>query len=370
MNVSVFIPTYRRPESLPWTLASVLLQRFDGFDAGRLSIVVLNNDLDRAPVERAVQRAIDAVGRGRWEIQIVHRDPPMEPVRSWFGGIRELGAPGDAVFLIGDDDIVLPDALVARCRILEESGADILMNPPYRGTLWFEEGDRAYLAEDAPPLTRCRAGAWSIVGPTELAPKLSAFLGDQTFRLTEGFWDAFDRSMAIMNAVPVQGNQQLANVPYLLPIVASIHGRVAACDVVACIRGMRVRDAVGARFAMTHWQPGLLYAITLEWLERGELGSRADLEPYRAETRSEFARWFVPTLSDPKARRDLARLGRASLREFDRSHGRNLLLGAGMVAKALTGTQHIRHRLQGWGVPLSLASLIARLRVDPAGPAS
>ncbi len=365
MNVSIFMPTYRRPMSLQWALASVLIQRLGG--AQRASVTVLNNDVDREPVERSVRRTVDLVGRGDWEVRVVHRDPPMDPVLSWFGGIREYASDGDAVFLVGDDDIVLPDGLVARTDILEESNADVLLSRPYPGTLWFDDArDRAYLSRGAPPLSRCVKDAWTLADPRSLAATMNAFIGDQAYRLTPSFWDSFERTMAIMRSVPVSGNQQLANIPFLLPLVASIHGRVATSEMPVSIRGMRVHDASKERFAMTHWRPGVLQAITLEWMGRGELGERSDLAGLRDQTLREFAQWYLPTLTDPVARGELDRLDRLSPRQFRRSHLRSLVYGAGMVVKAATGTQHLRNRLLGWGQAHTLESFLARLRAGAA----
>ena len=125
MKVTVCLPTFRRAGALVWSLGSVLAQRLEGLSLDAPPrLVVLNNDRDREPVDRAVARALSEVGARGWELRVVHRDPPMDPALNWYGGIREHAPEGAVTFLHGDDDLVVRDGLRAWVAEDEASHAE------------------------------------------------------------------------------------------------------------------------------------------------------------------------------------------------------------------------------------------------------
>ena len=90
MAVVVIIPTYQRPETLFWSLKSVLLQKLDDPKGRDNRIVVLNNDLStKLAVAKSVDKVLSIVGQGDFtSVQLFHRDPPLlgteglEPLRA------------------------------------------------------------------------------------------------------------------------------------------------------------------------------------------------------------------------------------------------------------------------------------------------
>src|SRR3990172_13080532 len=110
MAVVVVIPTFQRPETLFWSLKSVLLQKSDDLKKLDCRIVVLNNDLStKLEVVKSVDKALSAVGQGVFRsVQLFHRDPPLLGTENFYRGISENTQTGDIAFIHGDDDIMYP----------------------------------------------------------------------------------------------------------------------------------------------------------------------------------------------------------------------------------------------------------------------
>ncbi len=356
MNVTVILPTFKRPGPLVWSLLSVLHQNVGDGDA-RHSLVVLNNDTEREPVEKAVAKALSEATHGNWTVEVIHRDPPMDPVLSWYGGIREYARSGDVVFLHGDDDLMLPGSLAARSAILEESGAPILLTLSRSG-LVFEEGDAARAFFPAPIGSTESARDWRFVAPHEMTRFGPAFIGNHAYRASQEFFAGFDEVLSLMRSVPLEGRQQLAMLPYFLPLPFLSAKRVAGAEIAGTLRGMRLEEAVGHRFGHFNWVPGLLYAASLLLLESPPLRDRAELAGMREEMLRNVHRWYVPSMVDRETRLQFRHFQRA-LGVPRLRHASDLAAGAWMTAKTLAGGQALLHRMFGWGEPASLDDLIA-----------
>ncbi len=348
MNVTVFVPAYRRPGALVWSLASVLLQRFDGMDLGRARIIVLNNDRDRAPVETALATALREVGAGPWETEIVHRDPPMDPVLSWYGGIRDKAAPGDMVFLHGDDDLLLADSLRVRCQILADSGADLLLTKCFAQVVFDGPEARAAVMLHDERIPRACPEPWVRADIAALADQGMAFIGNHAYRITDHFWAGHAQTLEAMDTLPLGSPQQLAMLPYFLPLGVMRAGTVAVSNALTSVRGQSLHELVGQPFGQRMWNPGVLYAATVALLDSGRFGPPAELAALRAAIWAEFASWYSPSVSRRTTRRELQDLGMASLRQFGLRDLPKLLRGVGNVTKGFLGLQCFRLRMRRW----------------------
>lgn len=361
MRVTVCLPTYRRAGALVWSLGSVLAQRLDGLGLDAPPrLVVLNNDRDRGPVERAVEAAVRELGARGWELRVVHRDPPMDPALNWYGGMREHAHPGGAVFLHGDDDLIVRDGLRARVAALASSGADVLVSRPVERHLAFEGADAARAWVDgAGPLEAAADVAPSPVAMGELHRYGFAFIGNVAYRNTPGLWAAYDAVVARLRRLPVGGAQQLAMLPYFLTVEACRRGAAAALDARCELRGHNIDEIVGVRFGHSNWQPGVLYAITVSLLEGGDFGGPGEVATMLRQNRVELARWYLPTMYARGSRAQMAALGMDTLWQFEPAEGPALARGAALVAKGLLGVQNLSRRLRGWGTPYTRRELLA-----------
>lgn len=362
MKLAVCLPTYRRAGALVWSLESVLAQSLEGLALeAPPRLVVLNNDRERDPVERAVETAVREVGVGAWELRVVHRDPPMDPARNWYEGIREHAHEDGVVFLHGDDDLVMRDGLRVRAQCLAASDATVLVSQPVPRNLAFEGDDarRAWIDGDG-PLEPARGDATTTTTRT-LHRWGFAFIGNLAYRNRPALWRDYDATVARLSTLPLTGTQQLAMLPYFLTIESCRQGRVVGTEARCVLRGHNIDELVGVRFAHSNWQPGVLYAITVRLLESGDFGPREEVATMIAQNRVELARWYLPTMYAAGSRAQMRSLGRDGVRQFGVGDARHLAQSAAMLAKGLLGVQNLRRRLQGWGTPWERRALIAQV---------
>lgn len=363
MKVTVCLPTFRRAGALVWSLGSVLAQRLEGLSLDAPPrLVVLNNDRDREPVDRAVARALSEVGARGWELRVVHRDPPMDPALNWYGGIREHAPEGAVTFLHGDDDLVVRDGLRARVAAFASSDADVLVSQPVERHLAFEGADaaRAWIDGEG-PLAPAACVAPAPVAVRGLHRYGFAFIGNVAYRNTPRLWEMHDAVVARLRALPVGGAQQLAMLPYFLTVEAARRGAAAALEARCELRGHNIDEIVGVRFGHSNWQPGVLYAITVALLEGGEFGGPDEVATMLGQNRRELARWFLPTMYARGSRAQMTALGMDTLWQFGPPDVPSLAQSAALVAKGLLGAQNLSRRLRGWGTPYARAELLAML---------
>lgn len=335
MNVTVILPTYRRAEPLVWSMASVLLQKLDT-DIRQARLVVINNDAEEAPVENAGKQALQKFGAGRWNVQYVHRKQTMDPVLSWYQGMRDHSSAGDIVFLHGDDDLMLPHSLMERVRLMELENTDLLLTQSQHGGFFSEDAARllvsdklSWVREEKVTAVERRISHFTHLGP--------AFIGNHCYRNTESFWLGWEACLRRFEQVPISGFQQRAMLPYLLPIDVARFGKVVGVEKSCVLRCVGLKEVLQARFGQANWKPGLLYAIALEILNQGDLAERADLNSWRQEMDVAFARWCAPSLVDKVSRDQLRPLAAVSPVLALKRYPWEFLQGLAVVLKSLVG---------------------------------
>jgi hypothetical protein len=136
INVSIVIPTYRRPELLAATLASCLAQQ--GIEDQRIEIVVVDND----PAQSA-RSTVDAAAARSGGIHLRYTAEP----RPGISHARNTGvaqAAGRYVAFIDDDEEAAPGWLAAFLQTIRRTGADLAVGPVYPR---FAAGADAYVRQ-------------------------------------------------------------------------------------------------------------------------------------------------------------------------------------------------------------------------------
>jgi hypothetical protein len=334
----VVLPTYRRSGPLVWSLASVLRQAEAG--PGTHRVVVVNNDEATEPVKRAIAAAHAEVPETRWIIEVIHRRPTMDPVLSWYGAVAEASHAGDAVFLHGDDDLMLPGSIRTRTRMLVDSGAACLLSASAAGLVFDgAEANRALV-----PYINGGGGAATVrpLRASDLGSFGGAFIGNHSYRAGDVFAACYREALGWLKTLPLEGAQQLAMLPYLLPIAFADRRALVGTHFLGCIRGQSAHEIIGRPGGQTNWMPGLLYAACLQLLRTGPLRGREDLEALREDLDRLRHVWYVPTALSREARRQLSALAPGPI-DFRRRWG-TIMRGALLALRAKTGTQGLRYR--------------------------
>lgn len=121
VEISLVIPTYRRPEHLMKTISSCTDQR--GVD-GDFEIIVVDNDAEGTarPVIDEITKNSDAT------IRYVKED---RAGISWARNAGVAAATGRYLVFLDDDEVAKPGWLIAFLTTIQKSGADIAVGPVY-----------------------------------------------------------------------------------------------------------------------------------------------------------------------------------------------------------------------------------------------
>ncbi len=361
-SLLVILPTFRRPAPLVWALTSVLLQQVDQLPVAGAKVVVVNNDGRREEVDRAVATALAEAGPTPWKVEVLHREPQLDPVLSWYGAIRQYAAEGDLAFLHGDDDLMLPGSVAARASALLGSPAVTLVSRARSGLL-FDSGQpaRAWMASGM-TLGPVPASETREVRPGEVGRHECTFIGNHAYRAGEALWTAYRSALAKLERLPITGPNQRAMLPLLLALELAEAGALVATDQVGVVRGQSRDEVLGARWGLANWSVGVMVATVLITLDGAPWRGRSDLEALRQEYGSLLARWYLVGLLDARARTQLRALGLTATRAYSGAGLLQLPSAVSLVLRSLTGTRSLRTRLAAGFDPCTREAVLRRLR--------
>jgi hypothetical protein len=193
IDVSIVIPTYRRPELLAVTLASCLAQQ--GVDDERVEIVVIDND--PAQSARLAQQGVDDE---RVEIVVIDNDPAQSardtvdsagrggsiavryvaegrPGISYARNTGVAEAVGHYLAFIDDDEEAAPGWLAAFLATIRRTGADLVVGPVHpRFAQPADAYSRQAYTRDAQVPTGTQLDDWGGIG-NSLLDKERCFAG-------------------------------------------------------------------------------------------------------------------------------------------------------------------------------------------------
>jgi hypothetical protein len=278
-NISVVVPTYRRPQALRWALVSVLAQQLDE-PVGRCRIVILNNDTERKGVEDVVRNLQSIQQSTPWEVQIVHRDPPMVPGLNWYEGVREFTENGDLVFLHSDDDLMWTDSVRTRVRQMssKEGACDFLLARNYSGLIYDVTKDNEKVFLPARPLAAPddKASESHALTTELLQGRNPGFMSLHSYRNTPGLWTAYELTRQRLSKAPAELKHQTGMLPWFMALAMADAGIARCSDFHCCIAGHSYADiSTGGRML---WSGAFLEAVPLYVLEHTDLAGRADLQ--------------------------------------------------------------------------------------------
>jgi hypothetical protein len=179
-----------------------------------------------------------------------HRRETIAPVDSWFGAIAEFAAENEAVFLLGDDDLMLPWGLQDRYRELMESQADMLLSDFASRIYFFDGGHKYWMTTPLPTETQQEKSAipWDFLPADH--PEAS-FMSNHCYRYTVKFRRGLELAFAWCDS---QGwlarGTRTGMLPFYLPYTITLTGgRVLSLRSQCVIRGASVQEAVRSAYA-------------------------------------------------------------------------------------------------------------------------
>jgi hypothetical protein len=176
----VFLPTFKRTQVLPYVIQSVL-NCDDSFSNERILILILNSHYPDKEVINSIVADLDF--KGRFKSKVIHRKEPMISVYSWHLAIFENALDKEVIFILGDDDLMMPWGLRNRFNQITNNNADLLISSFNDGLYFISEGKKFILSSKiaTPSVIEEEAFVWD----DSLSITSGSFVSNHCYRNTE-----------------------------------------------------------------------------------------------------------------------------------------------------------------------------------------
>ncbi len=362
MAVVVIIPTFQRPETLVWSLQSVLMQDVRAISPSEeLRIVILNNDPGtKDKVEAAVRKSlVFADKHGFNRVTTIHRDPPLLGIFNLYLGLKEYTSDGDIAFLHGDDDIMISGTLVRRYQVARNSNAAFNIGKT-SGKMFFFKNDPCIYVDDKEisNITATQLN-WRWASKQDLTAYSLPFVSAYCYRMGPEFWSCYNQAKGWADALPLESKIRLPFLPFYIGLAAWVNKCLAVMPEEVVRRGqlLQSRGLLPPRVITEYANTGIILQTGLAVTSNEFLGAVEDLDDVRNGLKSAVSEYLFFSLY----RRDGVSLGqlKALWAQTKVSLWRgNFLLRAVFcacttIAKNIFMLNNLRNRLSGWGRRLS-----------------
>lgn len=361
MAVVVIIPTYQRPETLFWSLKSVLLQKFSDNNQSERRIVVLNNDVStKLQVTEVVDRALSLVGRGVFEsVLLFHRDPPISGVENFYRGISEHTRNGDIAFIHGDDDIMCQGSLEKRAGMLESHDAAFLITKSSGRVFFFENQENIFISSEKHE--RHISAEESSIPQCRLAVKEDLlnysipFVSAYGYKIGNEFWNCYREAYRWADALSFEPKIRHPFIPFYMGISAWKNGQLIVCPENMVMRGqlLQSRGVLPPKVVTEYANTGIILLTGLAVLNNSDLSVYQELNDLRRVFSINAAEYIASAFY----RRDgvsleklFALINLSNLKLNSKDLVLRAVYGNGKrIFAAMLGLSNLRSRIRGWG---------------------
>lgn len=243
----IILPSYKRTDILPWVIKSILRCDVSNITERKKVLVVNNFPANRDIVDGIVGQFMDEVN---FTCCAIHRQVTMPGIDSWFSAVSEYADEDEVIFLLGDDDLMLPWGLKERYREIMECKADMLLSDFADRIYFFEKGQKYWMPDSLPEKAlqdKC-ARQWEFWPAKH--PEAS-FMSNHCYRNTACFRRGLDLAFAWCDSQSwLKREVRTGMLPFYLPYAITIAGgKVASLKSKCVIRGAVAEEAIKASYA-------------------------------------------------------------------------------------------------------------------------
>ncbi len=285
MSLVVILPTFQRPDSLVYSIKSVLNQKLNLPGVQKI-LHILNNDKNsQVEVDNAVEMAVKDVKDHQFDKIIVeHLTADSKIQLSLFrmmDAIKNHTVDGDVAIIHGDDDIMLRGSLLDRySRIIKDENCVSISK--YFNGLNFIRGydgvDLSPISIDEPkPLHNEKFGKADLLNYG--LPFISAY----TYKINEKFWMVYKQALAWASETPIKHDAKFLFIPFYIGLSAWKSNQLSSANVYEVIRG-RVflsRKYLPPVVITQPDSPAIVNLTGLAVLKNSDLLDRPDLDDLR-----------------------------------------------------------------------------------------
>lgn len=238
----ILIPSYKRTEILPLVLKSVFQSDVSGIDERKDVLVVNNYPPNRDTVDLIVRESVPQNG---FTCRAIHREVTIPAVDNWFSAVAECAAEGEAVFLLGDDDLMLPWGIRDRHREVMRHDADMLISDFSDRIFFFDRGQKYWLCGSIPAEEQQEKSArqWEFFPARH--PEAS-FMSNHCYRNTAAFRKGLELAFVWCDTQSwLERPVRTSMLPFYLPYaVAVCGGRIYSLQSKCVLRGAVAEEAM------------------------------------------------------------------------------------------------------------------------------
>lgn len=243
----IIIPSYKRTDILTLVIKSVL--RCDVSDISeRKKIIVANNYY---PNREIVDSIVSQFGADpNFICTALHRTETMVAIDNWFSAIAEHAFENEVVFLLGDDDLMMPWGLRDRYREIVKNGADMLLSDFADRIYFFNNGRKYWLSGSFPREEQQEKTAHSWEFYPADHPEAS-FMSNHCYRNSAGFRKGLEVALAWCDSQHwLDRGVRTSMLPFYLPYTISVSGGTVVSLRSKCVfRGAIADEAIKSSYA-------------------------------------------------------------------------------------------------------------------------
>lgn len=211
-------------------------------------MLVVNNFPDNRDIVNNVLRQFG--GDSNFTCCAIHRQVTMPGIDSWFSAVAEYANEDEVIFLLGDDDLMLPWGLRERYREIVDHQADMLLSDFADRIYFFEKGRKYWMPGSLPQETFQDKFA----RPWEFWPAKhpeASFMSNHCYRNTASFRRGLELAFAWCDSQSwlkreVRTGMLLFYLPYAITITG---GKVVSLTSKCVIRGAVADEAIKSSYA-------------------------------------------------------------------------------------------------------------------------
>ena len=243
----IIVPSYKRTDILHWVLKSIFRSDITSVEERKLVLVVNNFPANREIVNGIVGQFFD---EEYFTCSAIHREVTIAAVDSWFSAIAEHAEENEVIFLLGDDDLMLPWGLIDRYLEVVDHQADMLLSD-FADRIYFFDGGKKYWMPDTLPTEDDQeklSRQWEFWPSNH--PEAS-FMSNHCYRNTIGFRRGLELAFAWCDSQSwLKRESRIGMLPFYLPYAITIAGgKVVSLSSKCVIRGAVVDEAIKSSFA-------------------------------------------------------------------------------------------------------------------------
>lgn len=305
MNIKIFIPSYKRLNSLNYVLKSLLETKISIL-TGELHIFIVNN---WPPNNDEIQLLINEfnqkdIKHSKWKIESINRKVTMEPAYSWYNAIVENCNDGDIVFLSGDDDLFTNDSISKRFDIMQDNpDCQILLSSFQSGLIFDQDNDQIYF--DLIKFNNIKKDINNAIFELQFSDyrvKNSIFLGNNCYRFNKQFKDGLEKAFSWCDQLTwLDKNTRTLMLPYYIAIAVGVNnGKILFVDNLFILRGVEISEPYTAVWGVSGWNCGFLELTSLCVLNNYELQKYGDFKQVKETSKKIALDWYFTYFFDSR----------------------------------------------------------------------